>query len=97
MPDDALIFATVEGHPINPDAVSRIWTRLVRARGLPQISFHGLRHTNVSLLIDGGLDVHQVSRRIGHSNAAMTLQVYTHMFRSKETEAAAAIEAALAN
>lgn len=95
MPGGTLLFATVDGEPISPDALSRDWANLVRVRKLPQISFHGLRHSNVSLLIDGGLDVYSVSRRIGHSSAALTLKTYTHLFRHKETEAAEAIEAAL--
>ncbi len=94
MPENALLFSTVDGEPISPNKVSRDWANLVRARKLPKISFHGLRHSNVSLLIDGGLDVYQVSRRIGHSSASLTLKTYTHLFRSKESEAAEAIEAA---
>ena len=90
-----LLFSTVDGEPISPDKISRDWANLVRLRKLPRVSLHGLRHSNVSLLIDGGLDVYQVSRRIGHSSASLTLKTYTHLFRSKENEAAAAIEAAL--
>ena len=97
LPNDALVFSTVEGKPISPDKLSRDWANLVRSKRLPRIPFHGLRHTNVSMLIDGGLDVYQVARRIGHKNASLTLDTYTHLFRSKETEAAAAIEAALTN
>ncbi len=52
---------------------------------------------NVSLLVDGGLDVYQVSRRIGHGSASLTLKPDTHLLRSKETESAEAIEAALRN
>lgn len=94
-PDDALVFSTVDGSPISPDKVSRDWANLVIARNLPNVSFHGLRHSNVSMLIDGGLDVYAVSRRIGHSSAALTLETYTHLFRSKDAEAAEAIERAL--
>lgn len=94
LPDDALLFASIEGEPISPDKLSRDWANMVRARKLPRISFHGLRHSNVSMLIEGGLDVYSVSRRIGHSSAALTLKTYTHLFRSKEQEAANAIEAA---
>jgi len=61
------------------------------------LSFHALWHTSVSLLVDSGLDVYQVSRRIGHSSASLTLKSFTHLFRSKEAEAAVAIEAALRN
>ena len=95
LPGAALVFSNIEGTPIRPDKLSRDWANIVRARKLPRVSFHALRHTNVSMLVDGGLDVYQVSRRIGHSSASLTLKTYTHLFRSKETEAAEAIEAAL--
>jgi integrase len=92
---EALVFANLDGSPLSPDKLSRDWANLVIARKLPKVSFHGLRHSNVSMLIDGGLDVHTVSRRIGHSSASLTLGTYTHMYRRKDAEAADAIEAAL--
>ena len=95
LPEAALVFSNIEGAPIRPDKLSRDWANLVRSRKLPRVSFHALRHTNVSMLVDGGLDVYQVSRRIGHSSASLTLKTYTHLFRSREAEAAEAIEAAL--
>ena len=94
-PDDALVFSSVGGSPMSPDKLSRDWANLVRTRKLPHVSFHGLRHSHVSMLIDGGLDVFSVSRRIGHSSASLTLNRYTHLFSRKDSEAVAAIEAAL--
>ena len=94
-PSDALVFANVDGSPLRPDRVSRDWARLVVSRRLPKVPFHGLRHSHVSALIDGGLDVFAVSRRIGHGNASMTPRTYTHWFSRKDSEAVAAIEAAL--
>jgi integrase len=93
--DDALVFCHFEGSPILPDRLSWNWARLVRARGLPRVTFHGLRHSHVSALIAGGLDVFSVSRRIGHSSAGFTLKTYTHLFSQKDAAADAAIEAAL--
>jgi integrase len=95
LPDDALLLSSVEGEPISPDKMSRDWANLVRARKLPKVSFHALRHSHVSMLIDGGLDVHSVSRRIGHASAILTLDTYTHLFSRKDSEAVAAIERAL--
>jgi integrase len=92
---EALVFSNLDGSPLSPDKLSRDWANLVIARKLPRVSFHGLRHSNVSMLIEKGLDVHTVSRRIGHSSASLTLSTYTHMYRRKDDEAADAIEAAL--
>jgi integrase len=92
---DTLVFGTVEGEPIAPDTFSRNWHRFVRARNLPTVSFHALRHTHVSALIASGVDVLTISRRIGHANAATTLRVYGHLFEQNDSAAVEAIEAAL--
>ena len=89
------MFANLDGSPLSPDKLSRDWARLVVSRRLPKVPFHGLRHSHVSALIDGGLDVFAVSRRIGHGNASLTLRTYTHWFSRKDSEAVAAIESAL--
>ena len=66
----------------------------MRLQKLLAVSFHGLRHTHVSALVDGGLDVYVIYRRIGHARASLTFKTYTHLFRSKEDQAADAIESA---
>lgn len=94
-PDDALVFSREDGSPMSPDNLSRDWRRLVISRKFPRVSFHALRHSHVSALINGGLDVFSVSRRIGHGSPALTLKTYTHLFSKKDTQAAEAIESAL--
>jgi integrase len=95
LPEDALVFSDIEGNPLSPDKVSRDWARVVVSRKLPPVSFHGLRHTHVSALIAAGQNVYAVSKRIGHSDPALTLRTYSHLFSRKDDTAAAAIEAAL--
>jgi integrase len=92
---DTLVFSTIEGDPLPPNNLSRDWRRFVKARKLPTISFHGLRHSHVSALIASGLDPLTVARRVGHSNAVVTMKTYAHMFEQTDTIAAKAIEAAL--
>jgi integrase len=92
---ETLVFGTIEGNPIAPDTFSRNWHRFVRARNLPTVSFHALRHTHVSALIARGIDVLTISRRIGHANAAITLRVYGHLFEQNDSAAVTAIEQAL--
>ncbi len=92
---DTLVFSTIEGEPLPPNNLSRDWRRFVKARKLPAISFHGLRHSHVSALIASGLDPLTVARRVGHANATVTMKTYAHMFEQTDTIAAKAIEAAL--
>ena len=46
----------------------------------PRISAHALRHTAASLAISAGANVKVVQRMLGHSSAAMTLDVYADLF-----------------
>lgn len=46
----------------------------------PQISPHALRHTCASLAISSGANVKVVQRMLGHATAAMTLDLYGHLF-----------------
>jgi integrase len=63
---------------------------------MPQITFHALRHTHASQLIDGNVDIVTISKRLGHSKPDITLRIYAHLFRKDDSKAAAAINAALA-
>jgi len=44
------------------------------------VTFHVLRHTFASILIEQGHDVVFVSRQVGHANPSITLKVYAHLF-----------------
>jgi integrase len=92
---DALVFSHPDGSPMSPDNLSRDWRRVCRSLGLPLVMFHALRHTHASALLASGLDVVQVSRRLGHSSPVITLRTYAHVFGSVDKAAATAIEALL--
>lgn len=49
--------------------------KLVGSQGEPP-RFHDLRHTFATMAISSGVGVETVSAILGHSNAAMTLNVY---------------------
>jgi integrase len=52
-----------------------------------------LRHYYASVLIRRGRNVKEVSERLGHANAAMTLNVYSHLFPDAEDGTREAIDA----
>lgn len=66
-----------KGLRMNPNSVTA-WFREFRKKiNLPQdVPLHGLRHTNATLLITKGINVKNVSTRLGHSNTGTTLNVY---------------------
>lgn len=89
LPDDALLFTNVEGEPRSPSSASRAWGD---AAG---VGYHALRHTHASQLIDAGVDIVTISKRLGHAKPDITLRVYSHLFKESDAKAAAAINAAL--
>ena len=93
LPADAPVFATIEGKWPSPDAITDQWRYAVKRLDLPKIRLHGLRHAHASALIAAGLDIITISRRLGHSKASITLDVYGHLFTENDTAAADAIDA----
>ena len=92
--DDALLFATTNGDLLSPNAISAAWADFAGSIGMPDVTFHALRHTHASQLIDQGVDIVTISKRLGHSKPDITLRIYAHLFRKDDSKAAAAINAA---
>jgi integrase len=58
------------------DALLKRSRKAWRAKGLQAIGLHEARHTYASMLIDAGVPIAKVSRRMGHSSIAVTERVY---------------------
>ena len=78
---------------VKPATVTQAWKRTMTRMGFSELTLHSLRHYHVSALISAGIDILSVSRRIGHSSAALTLRIYGHLLKQKDDLAAAAIDA----
>jgi integrase len=95
LPEDALLFATLDGRPLRTRNVSTDWGKIAASIGMPDVTFHALRHTHASQLIDAGVDIVTISKRLGHATPDITLRIYAHLFKKDDSKAAAAINAAL--
>jgi integrase len=95
IPDDALLFADIDGKPRSLYAASQAWRGFAESIGMPGVTFHSLRHTHASQLIDAGVDIVTISKRLGHATPDITLRIYAHLFKKDDSKAAAAINAAL--
>jgi integrase len=94
--EDTLLFAGPNGELPSQKAHSNRWAATADRIGHPEITFHALRHTHASQLIDANVDVVTISRRLGHAKPDITLRTYAHLFRQDDSKAAAAINQALA-
>jgi integrase len=86
--DDELVFARLDGQPLQPEHVSRAFERAVRRLGFPIIRLHDLRHTWATLALAAGVDVKVVSERLGHASATITWDIYQHVTQSMASDAA---------
>lgn len=94
--DEDLIFTDAIGRPLRGNHIlQRQFHPLLRAAGLPMIRLHDLRHTTATLAAEEGAPVGNVSDLLGHSSAAMTLDMYRHKFDTSADIAVAAVERAI--
>jgi integrase len=94
--DQGLVFAGEAGGFINPSNLrQRSFASLLKRAGLPQITFHDLRHTCASLLFQRNVHPKFVQELLCHASVAITLDTYSHMLPGMGSEAADAMEEAL--
>jgi integrase len=59
---------------------------------LHEIGFHDLCHSYASLRLNLSIPVIEVSRKLGHSRASITLDIYDHLIPGMQTETAQRID-----
>ena len=80
---EALVFPAPRGGPLRYQNMRKtVWDR-ARERSdedLADVTPHDLRHTCASLMRAAGADVKAIQQQLGHRNATVTLNTYTHLF-----------------
>lgn len=94
--DTGHVFTHLNGSPIDPDYISKRFAKLVRASGLPHLTFHGLRHAHATLAFAAGVSPKTISERLGHASIAITMDIYAHVLPGMGADAALAVERLLA-
>jgi integrase len=91
-----LIFPNEAGQPLNHNnMVSRFFDPALEKAKIERIRFHDLRHTYASLLIDQGENIKYIQSQLGHSTPTVTLNVYAHLIKPANQEAACRLEKAI--
>ena len=93
--DEDWIFCRADGTPFHPERFSREFIRRQEAHNqahpdnlLRRLKLNGLRHTWATLALDEGIDIHVVSDRLDHSSTHITSEIYTHVRRPLQSDAA---------
>lgn len=87
--DEAFLFSNEEGGPWRPDVCTNRFARLRTGVGLDKVRLHDLRHFVATVLGGAGLPIATISSRLGHSENATTLNLYTHVMPATDQAAAA--------
>ncbi len=85
---DDFVFIRADGSPINPNAVTLAFKRILKRAGLRDIRVHDLRHTHATLMLREGIHPKVVSERLGHANINITLDTYSHVLPGLQEDAA---------
>ncbi|MDE1906944.1 MAG: site-specific integrase [Rhodospirillales bacterium] len=73
--------------PLTYEGLKTGWGRARIAAKMPWATFHDLRRSCGSLMIQAGADLYTVSKVLGHSTPAVTAKRYAHMQISQQAEA----------
>ena len=57
--------------------------------------FHDLRHTHATQLLANGVHPKIVSERLGHASVAITLDLYSHVTDTMQSDAALRLDSAM--
>ena len=85
------IFANTNGEYLTRSQFTKSWYNYLNELDI-ELTIHQLRHAYATILYDAGVDVKTASSMLGHSKVETTLNIYTHIKKSKVTSAADKIE-----
>lgn len=69
---------TNEAKPTEPRTYRSYFKQFIKSLDIPEIKFHGLRHSFATRCIESECDYKTVSVLLGHSNISTTLNLYVH-------------------
>ena len=89
-------FTTQYGRPHAGSNVWKYFNRQLAAKGMESMKVHDLRKIAASVMAEAGVPLRVAMEMLGHSNIAMTADIYTQVATESTVQAAALIEAAFA-
>lgn len=90
-----LLFPRQRGGILPLEEYRNQFDKACAAADIEGLTPHGLRHTCASLAIRSGANIKVVQRMLGHKTAAMTLDLYGHLYKDDLDDVAARLGKAL--
>ncbi len=70
--------------PLTRTTIDRYFNGGIQKSGVKKIRLHDLRHSHATMLINAGVNIVAVSKRLGHSDINQTLKTYTHLLKDTD-------------
>ena len=93
--ETGLVFTTEAGTCVDPRNALRALTVAATTAGLKNVNVHTLRHSAASAWIEGGASLKTASQLLGHSDIAITGNIYAHVSEASERQAIDTLSAAI--
>ena len=93
--DQDLVCAREDGSLWKPDTFTSDFAKLATRAGMKGVRLHDMRHSHATQLLGQGVHPKIVSERLGHSNVAITLDVYSHVLPGMQEDAVAKVNTSL--
>ena len=94
---DGFCFTQNEGELMNPNTITEYIRNFGKRYDIRGLKPHALRHTMATLSIANGADVVSVSKKLGHCNPSVTLNIYSHANEEAQRRATEILAEALYN
>jgi integrase len=90
---ETLVCGRYDGDPMPPRSLTHEFAKVAgRVKDVPRIRFHDLRHSHATQLLAAGVHPKVTQERLGHSTITTTLDLYSHVTETMQTEAAAKLD-----
>jgi integrase len=93
---ETLLCCRADGEPHQPLSLTYEFARFIgRMKDVPRVRFHDLRHSHATQLLASGVHPKIASERLGHASVGITLDLYSHVTDTMQSEAALKLDSAM--
>lgn len=85
--DTDFMFTKWNGEAMYPYTISNWFPKFLEVSKLRKITFHDLRHTSATILINAGVNIRELSSRFGHARPSTTTDIYSHQLKTADKDA----------
>jgi integrase len=87
-----MVFTSSTGNYKDRSSLYASFKRCLKGSKFEFMTLHKLRHTNATLLLNNGIDLKIVSEHLGHSDIAITGDIYASVLDNSRMKTAVTIE-----